>query len=125
MPRQSGRVDPVDKGLRGLIRAVLTESFDDVLTIELRVRIKISKPTDPSVLDVLTDIRGLCNVITALQVGTLIPAPEGRNWIHLKVRFIDNDDYSLSDLVRDLGEVRGVDMVRVRESDTEDKVVTP
>lgn len=124
-PRPPGPTGPAVEGLRGLIRLVLSEGFDDIRRIHIRLRVKVSRPSDPTVPDVLTDVRGLRNVITVSQVGAMSPAPEDRNWIELDVSFVDDDDYDLPGLVRDLREIPGVDMVRVQEGDPEDNVVTP
>lgn len=110
--------------LRRAIRRVLHEGFDDIRAIEVRMRIKVSKPTDPTVSDVLTDVRGVPNVITVTQLGPMGPAPDGKNWIELEVGFVDDDEYDVPDLIRDIRAISGVDMVRIRELDPEGNVVS-
>lgn len=101
------------------VARALREGFDDIRDVGVRLRVKVSGPTDPTVTDVLTDVRGVNKVITVSQEGSMEPAEDGKNWLNLVVGFVDDESYDLPDLLRDLRALDGVDMVRVWEMDPE------
>jgi len=100
--------------VRESVRLSLREAYDDITDVAVRLRVKISRPEDPTVLDVLTDVRGIKNVITVVQRGAMEPAPEGKNMINLIIAFDDDDEYDLPDLKNDLEGISGVDMVMIK-----------
>jgi hypothetical protein len=105
--------------LRRVIRRSLREGFDEIRDIGVRLRVKVAKPTDPTVSDILTDVRGVNKVITVTQEGPMRPAEDGKSWLNLAVGFVDDEDYDLPDLIRDIRSINGVDMVRIWEMDPE------
>lgn len=110
--------------LRRVIRQVLREGFEDIRDVGVRLRVKIDSPTDPTVPDILTDVRGVNKVITVAQEGPMKPAEDGKNWLTLTVGFVDDESYDLPDLLRDLRDIDGVDMVRIWEIDPEEDGVS-
>ena len=110
--------------LRHIVRRALRESADDIRDAGVRLRVMVSKPSDPTVPDILAYARGILNVTKVTQVGPMEPAPEGKNWLNLEVSFIDDETYDLPDLIKSLRALDGVDMVRVWEIDSEGNTVT-
>jgi hypothetical protein len=72
-----------------ILRKDLKEAFEDIQALAFRVRVDIDSPDQPSLQDVLTTLRGLPNVITVTQHGTLEDAPGGRQMANLLVKFED------------------------------------
>jgi hypothetical protein len=105
--------------LRQIVRQALHESFEDIRDLGVRLRVKVAKPTDPTVPDILTDVRGVSKVITVSQEGPMTPAEDGKSWLNLVVGFVDDKEYDVPDLLRDLRSIDGVDMVRIWEMDPE------
>ncbi len=91
----------------------LNEAYDDVVRVTVRIRISVNGPSRPTVTDILTDIRAIPNVVTANQVGSRQPAPEGKNMVALDVGFIDDAEFGVRDLHREILATRGIDMIRV------------
>jgi hypothetical protein len=110
--------------LRRVIRRALREGFDDIRDVGVRLRVKVSGPKDPTVPDILTDVRGVNKVITVSQEGPMEPAEDGKNWLNLVIGFVDDESYDLPDLLRDLRALDGVDMARIWEIDPEDDGVS-
>ena len=102
------------KQIRQYIRKILKESYQDIASIGLRIRIKILKPTDPSMLDILTEIRGLQNVITVRQEGLLMSASGGLQMADLIIGFEDDENFDVPDLKRSIWKIKGVDMVIIK-----------
>jgi len=90
----------------------LKESYADVVKVSFRLRINVNGEKKPTVTDILTDIRAIPNVVTSNQEGSRDAAPEGKNMIMIDMGFVDDAEFGLRDLQRDLLAVRGVDMVR-------------
>jgi len=101
------------------VARALREGFEDIRDIGVRLRVQTAAPTDPTVPDILTDVRGVNKVITVAQEGPMAPAEDGKNWLTLSVGFVDDESYGLPDLLRDLRALDGVDMARVWERDPE------
>lgn len=47
----------------------LNEGFEDVIRLAIKVRMSLSQPSDPGLIDVLTDLRSIEGVSTVRQVG--------------------------------------------------------
>lgn len=110
--------------VREEVSRALREGFEDIRDIGVRLRVQTAAPTDPTVPDILTDVRGAYKVITVAQEGPMAPAEDGKSWLTLTLGFVDDDDYDLPGLLRDLRDIDGVDMVRVWERDPEGDVVS-
>ena len=100
--------------IRRSIRRTLNEDFADITPIVVRLRIKIAAPSDPGVLDILTSIRGLDDVITVTQLDPMDPAPEGKKMINLKVAIELKGEFDTEELKKKLLAIKGVDMVMVK-----------
>lgn len=100
--------------LKEYVRGVLAEGYDDIVEVIVRTRVKITAKADPTLLDILTDIRGIKNVITVKQIGELTKTDlDGRQFATLMVKFEDDEEYSVADLERDTGQVSGIDIVKI------------
>lgn len=100
--------------IRRSIRRALNEGFADITPVVVRLRIRIAAPSDPSVLDILTSIRGLDDVITVTQLDPMDPAPEGKKMINLKVAIELKGEFDPEALKKQLMAIEGVDMVMVK-----------
>ena len=85
----------------------------------MRVRVDTDKPTEPTLQDILTDIRGLRNVITVRQTGKQDPAPEHKKYVDLVVGFEDDKTLPLSQLEKEIVQISGVDMVIIQKIENE------
>jgi hypothetical protein len=107
-------MDALREYIRESVNQTLNEVWKDVVDIEARVRIKVNQPTDPTVLDVMTVMRGLYKVITIKQKGNLsAPDVNGHQFMHVIVGFEDTNDANVIDLARGLLSVPSVDIVRI------------
>lgn len=93
---------------------MLNEGYEDIADIGLIVRVDIDGDNKPTMLDILTDIRGIPNVITVTQDGPLGPAPEGKYLAKLNVTFDDDELYDVPDLESGLLSVKGIDLAKIK-----------
>jgi len=94
-------------------RGRLRESYEEIVDVGVRVRVNTVGPKKPTMRDITTDIRGLPNVITVAQEGSLQSAPEGKRMATLTVSFNDDERFDVPDLERDLLKIGGIDLVRI------------
>jgi len=100
--------------LRALVRHILREDAVDVVEVEARIRIKTSSRT---VTDVITDLRGIQNVVTVSQMGATIPAEDGKQRIVALIKFEAGDEMDLSMLEELIKEIPEVDMLTITAVD--------
>jgi hypothetical protein len=100
--------------IRTWIKNILLESLEDVVDIQIRIRLKSSKR---SITDVLTDLRGLRNVITVSQTEASQDAEDGKTRILVNVRFEDDAGMSLEDLESEIMSIPEVDLITVTSFD--------
>lgn len=93
----------------------LHEAYEDVVTVIAMVYVKTHRPQDPSVLDILTSIRGIPHVITVSQEGSLKKAPEGLQRLKVKLTFDDDHKYDIPDLEKAAVKIPGVKLFKVIE----------
>jgi translation elongation factor EF-1beta len=99
-----------EASLRALIRKVLTEAADDVVQMGVRIR-----AADRVALnDVLTNLRGVVNVITVRQEGSLEPTEGGFKFVNLFVTFEDDEGRDVYTLQRDIKAIDGVEAVQIK-----------
>lgn len=99
---------------REWVRQVLAESYDDIVEVIVKIRIRVARKIDPTVLDIMTDVRGLPNVITVKQFGELGKLnTDGRQFAVLQINFVNNETYNVADLLTGLKSVNGVDLARL------------
>ena len=103
---------------------ILLERHSDLLNMLVRCRIKIEEREDPTVLDIMTDMRALPGIVTVRQTMPIseVVTSYGHRLIELNVSyipsFIDDKDKFMS-VVRSLKRIEGVDMIKVTEHDTD------
>lgn len=97
--------------LRSMIRNTLVESMEDVVEVLIKIRIKSSQR---SVGDILTDVRGIKNVITVSQQGTSSIAEDGKMRLILSIKFEDDESMSLEDLKAEIKMIPEIDMLTVQ-----------
>ena len=102
----------------------LLEAHSDLLNILVRCRIKIEEREDPTVLDIMTDMRALPGIVTVRQTMPIsdVVTSYGHRLIELNVSyipsFIEDKDKFMS-VVKSLKKIEGVDMVKVTEHDND------
>ena len=99
---------------------LLKESHDDLVEILVRCRIKIEDREDPTVLDILTDLRSMTGIVTVRQtrpVSDVISAA-GHRIIELTVSYIPkivgNKDVFMT-VLNTIKSVEGISMVKALE----------
>lgn len=104
-----------ERELREFIRNTLvTESYEDIVEIIVRVRVRVARESDPKMLDIMTDVRGLPNVITVKQHGELGKLDHnGRQFGVLQINFVEKADGALKQLLLGLKDIEGIDLVRI------------
>ena len=101
---------------------LLLERHSDLLNTLVRCRIKIEEREDPTVLDIMTDMRALPGIVTVRQTlkVTDVVTSYGHRLIELNVSyipaFIEEKDKFMT-VVKSLKKVEGVDMIKVIEHD--------
>ena len=101
---------------------ILQEGHKDVVNMVVRCRIKIEDRDDPTVLDIMTDMRALPGIVTVRQTRPIsdIISSEGHRIIELNVsyipQFVEANDKFL-EVIKSLKKVVGVEMIKVLEHD--------
>jgi len=102
----------------------LLEAHSDLLNILVRCRIKIEDRDDPTVLDIMTDMRALPGIVTVRQTRPIsdVVTSYGHRLIELNVSyipaFIEEKDKFMT-VVKSLKKVEGVDIIKVMEHDSD------
>lgn len=104
-----------ERVLREFIRgAIVKESYEDIVEIIVRIRVRVARESDPKMLDIMTDIRGLPNVITVKQHGELGKMDhDGRQFALLQINFVEAERYDLKQLLMGLKQIEGVDLAKI------------
>ena len=101
---------------------MLLEAHSDLLNILVRCRIKIEDRDDPTVLDIMTDMRALPGIVTVRQTRPIsdIISSEGHRIVELNVSyipaFVDSKNVFV-DVLKSLKRVKGVKMIKAIEHD--------
>jgi hypothetical protein len=104
-----------------MTKSNINERHKDLINIIIRARISIDQPDDPTVLDIMTDMRALPGIVTVRQtqpVSEPINSKEQRV-IELKVSYIPSyvkDGMLVDDpkvVAQQLKKVEKVDMIKV------------
>jgi len=91
----------------------LREGYSDIADLGISIRMKVSGPKDPTVMDILTDIRALQSVITVKQAGAMSKANfEGRQTMPVHVNFMPSGQ-DVESLALSIKEIRGIDLVKI------------
>lgn len=101
---------------------LLLERHSDLVNMLIRCRINIEERDDPTVLDIMTDMRALAGVVTVRQTRPIsdIVTSYGHRLIELNVSYIPlfiEGDEKFMKVVKSLKTVEGVDMIKVMEHD--------
>jgi hypothetical protein len=105
-------------------KELLLERHKDLINCLIRCRIKIEDREDPTVLDIMTDMRALPGIVTVRQTRPLsdVVTSYGHRLIELNVSyipsFIEEKDKFMT-MIRSLKKVEGVDMIKVMEHDND------
>jgi len=99
--------------VRRTLRRALNEDFSDITYVKVRLRVQINRPNDPSMADILTDLRGAKNVITVRQSEPMIDAPENKNMVSLNIGYDPSSGMRVEDLRNVLMGLQTVDMVKI------------
>ena len=105
-------------------KELLLERHKDLVNCLIRCRIKIEDREDPTVLDIMTDMRALPGIVTVRQTRPLsdVVTSYGHRLIELNVSyipsFIEEKDKFMT-MIRSLKKVEGVDMIKVMEHDND------
>ena len=102
------------------MRKIISEGHDDLVEILIRCRIKIEDREDPTVLDILTDMRALNAIVTVRQTRPIsdVISGEGHRIIELTVSYlpelVEDKDVFMS-VLRTLKTVEGISMIKALE----------
>ena len=94
--------------LEKYISSVLSEAAADIVSLGIKLKVKVSNPDDPSIEDIYTDIRGLPNVITVRQLGKKEDFFDGTSSMKVFVSFEDDLEYDVFGLRRKINNLPGV-----------------
>ena len=103
---------------------LLLERHSDLVNMLVRCRINIEDREDPTVLDIMTDMRALPGVVTVRQTRPIsdVVTSYGHRLIELNVSyipsFIEQKDKFMT-LVKSLKKVEGIDIIKVMEHDSD------
>ena len=99
-----------ESALRALVRRVLQEGEADV--VELGVRLRVADRV--AMGDVLTDLRGIVNVITVKQEGSAEAGAGAFRTVNVYVAFEDDADRDVYTLQRDIEALDGVEAATIK-----------
>ena len=103
---------------------ILLERHDDLVNMLIRCRIKIEEREDPTVLDIMTDMRALPGIVTVRQTRPIsdIVSSYGHRIIEMNVSYIEkfvNSKNKFMTVLKSLKTIDGVSMIKVLEHDTD------
>lgn len=105
-------------------KKILLERHSDLINTLIRCRIKIEDREDPTVLDIMTDMRALPGIVTVRQTRPIsdVVTSYGHRLIELNVSyiptFIEAKDPFMT-MIKSLKKVDGVSMIKVMEHDND------
>ena len=103
---------------------ILLERHDDLVNMLIRCRIKIEEREDPTVLDIMTDMRALPGIVTVRQTRPIsdIVSSYGHRIIEMNVsyieKFVDSKNKFMT-VLKSLKTIDGVSMIKVLEHDND------
>jgi len=105
-------------------RRILLERHKDLVNTLVRCRIMIEEREDPTVLDIMTDMRALEGIVTVRQTRPIseVVTNSGHRIVELNVSYIPKyltGDSKLKKVASLLKSVEGVDMIKVMEHDND------
>jgi hypothetical protein len=102
---------------------LLSESHAEVVKINVKCRVMIEKQEDPTLLDIMTDMRALPGIVTVRQNAPLSDPVDisGHRVVELKITyipsFISKEKISIIDILKSLKSIKGVDMLKLTYHD--------
>lgn len=105
-------------------KKLILERHEDLLNILIRCRIKIEEREDPTVLDIMTDMRALPGIVTVRQTRPIseIITNEGHRIIEMNVsyieKFVESKDPFMT-VLESLKKIEGVSMIKALEHDND------
>jgi hypothetical protein len=100
--------------IKTYVKNVINEAYDDIVEVIVKIRVGVTHNYEPTMLDILTDIRGLPNVITVKQVGELGSQDiNDRQFVFLRIKYIEKEKSALKLLLNGLKSVNGIDLARL------------
>ena len=105
-------------------KRLLLERHKDLVNTLVRCRIMIEEREDPTVLDIMTDMRALAGVVTVRQTRPISDpvTNAGHRIVELNVSYIPKyitESNKLQKVAKLLKSVEGVDMIKVMEHDND------
>lgn len=105
-------------------KQILQERHSDLINMTIRARIMIEGKEDPTVLDIMTDMRALPGLVTVRQMRPISDpvTPQGKRIIELKVSYMPQyveGDGKLMTVLKSIKTVEGLDMLKVIEHDNQ------
>ena len=105
-------------------KQVLQERHSDLVNMTIRARIMIDGKEDPTVLDIMTDMRALPGLVTVRQMRPISDpvTPQGKRIIEMKVSYMPQyveGDGKLMTVLKSIKTVEGLDMLKVIEHDNQ------
>ena len=107
-------------------KRLLLERHKDLVNTLMRCRIMIEDREDPTVLDIMTDMRALPGIVTVRQTRPISEpvTNNGHRIVELNVSYIEkylnvNKGDVLKEVAKSLKTVEGVDMIKVMEHDND------
>jgi hypothetical protein len=106
------------------LKELLLERHKDLINCLIRCRINIEDREDPTVLDIMTDMRALPGIVTVRQTRPLsdVVTSYGHRIIELNVSYIPSfieEKNTFMSMIKSLKKVEGVDMIKVIEHDND------
>lgn len=103
---------------------ILQERHSDLVNMTVRARIMIEGKEDPTVLDIMTDMRALPGLVTVRQMRPISDpvTPQGKRIIEMKVSYMPQyveGDGKLMTVLKSIKTVEGLDMIKVIEHDNQ------
>jgi len=107
-------------------KRLLLERHKDLINTLMRCRIMIEDREDPTVLDIMTDMRALPGIVTVRQTRPISEpvTNNGHRIVELNVSYIEKylnvskGDF-LKEVAKSLKTIEGVDMIKVMEHDND------
>lgn len=107
-------------------KRLLLERHKDLINTLMRCRIMIEDREDPTVLDIMTDMRALPGIVTVRQTRPISEpvTNNGHRIVELNVSYIEkylnvSKGDVLKEVAKSLKTVEGVDMIKVMEHDND------
>ena len=107
-------------------KRLLLERHKDLVNTLMRCRIMIEDREDPTVLDIMTDMRALPGIVTVRQTRPISEpvTNNGHRIVELNVSYIEKylnttKGDVLKEVAKSLKTIEGVDMIKVMEHDND------